>query len=146
MFVPICYNTYMEYDPIIFRDFIRDKFAAWRGKGRNTLQDYANYIGVSQQLMSNWYNGKFKRPPGPETSRLLISKYGNEVYSVLGLEVPGEPLLLMPEPFRSIAIELKNTLAEKHIDPESPEAGLLMDEIMKKYGYGLISTREEPLE
>lgn len=83
-----CYNTNMDFDSIKFRDFIRDKFAEWRGKGRSSLVDFAAYIGVSQQNMSNWYNGNFKRRPEAESFILLINKYGVEVYDILDIPRP----------------------------------------------------------
>lgn len=88
MNIYLCYNKRMEFDPIKFRDFIRDKFADWRGKGRGSLADYAKFIGISQQVASNWYNGKLKRPPDVVTYNLLIEKYGDEVYDVLGIVRP----------------------------------------------------------
>lgn len=103
MNITFCYNTKVEYDPIVFRDFIRDKFAEWRGKGRETLVDFATYIGVSQQAMSNWYNGKFKRPPSAESLNLLIMKYGVEVYDVAGIPRPSEEdvLSVLPPEYAS---------------------------------------------
>ncbi len=75
-----------------------------------------------------------------------VSKYGLKVYEVLGLEVPNDSLLLMPEPLRSIALEIRDSLAAKHIVEDSPEAGKVVDEIMKKYGYILTSIKDDPLQ
>lgn len=142
MNIGICYNTIMVFSPDKFQEFIQDKFAEWRGKGRDTLKDFANFLGVSQQLMSNWYNGKFKRPPETESVRLLVEKYGGEVYEVLGLPTPDDPIDSLPEPLRSIASEFKGTLEEKNLTADSPEAKSLLDEIMKKHGYRLTSTTD----
>lgn len=78
----------MEFDPIVFRDFVRDIFAEWRGKGRDSVGDFASYLGKSQQVLSNWYNGKIKTRPDPESYDTLIRKYGVRAYDALGLPRP----------------------------------------------------------
>lgn len=90
MTLGFCYNTIVDFDAIRFRDFIRDKFAEWRGKGRGSLSDFAAFIGISHQNMSKWYNGNFKRRPEGDSVVLLINKYGIGVYDALGLPRPSE--------------------------------------------------------
>jgi hypothetical protein len=122
-----CYNAAMDFDPQFFRDFIRDKFAEWRGKGRETLVDYAKYIGVSQQVISNWYNGGLKQRPNPKLYSLLIAKYGVEVYDVLGIPRPSEEDILsdLPEEYandvRAFLSEVRSSGINKGKETASPE-------------------------
>lgn len=123
----ICYNTSMGFEPEKFQEFIQDKFAEWRGRGRETLVDFANYIGVSQQVMSNWYNGRIKRSPEADTYSHLIKKYGVEVYDVLGLPRPSEEEVLsglppdMAASVRSFLDEIRSSGINKGKEMASPE-------------------------
>jgi transcriptional regulator with XRE-family HTH domain len=112
----------MEFDPIAFRDFIRIKFAEWRGIGRESLADFADYLGISQQVLSNWYNGKLKRTPDVGTYNLLIAKYGNEVYDVLGISSP-EPTALkeMIRDLKELSSAIKSIKENNGTENASPE-------------------------
>ena len=118
----ICYNTNMEFDPIKFRDFIRIKFAEWRGIGRDSLADFADYLGISQQVLSNWYNGKLKRTPDVGTYNLLIKKYGNEVYDVLGIPNPASNAFKeMVKDMRELSAAIKSIKDNNGTENASPE-------------------------
>jgi hypothetical protein len=144
MNVAICYNTNMDFDPIKFRDFIRDKFAEWRGKGRETIADYSKSLGVSQQVLSNWYNGGLKERPNPKLYNLLIAEYGEEVYDVLGLPRPASDSLEgFPPALRLALEEASGKIIKLGVKGDSPEAIAIIDEAMKKSGYRLISTTED---
>lgn len=80
------YNLVVE-----FSDWITQKYVEWRGDaiGRErSITEYAKYLGVSQQLMSNWMKKGGKVPRSIEMINKLVAAYGNEVYDVLGLEIP----------------------------------------------------------
>lgn len=142
------YNQCVKTREEIKRDwyeFANNAFVEFRGNTRATISDFADYIGISQSLMSYHLSRDPKIPRDPKAIAAWASKYP-QVYEILDLPVPGDSMLLYPEPFRSIALSIKETLAAKHIDPESPEAGKLVDEIMKKHGYNLISTDDDPSE
>lgn len=152
-----CYNTKVEFDPNIFRDFIRQKFMEWRGNGLDSLGDFARYIGTSQQNVSNWYNGRLKERPNPRLYGLLISKYGTEVYDALGLPRPPHGDL----PLRTIDIsqlpreladrltsalsEIQSATSSSGIDPESEEGARIASSILSKHGLTLtrITTQED---
>jgi len=129
----------MEFNPKKFQEFIQDKFAEWRGKGRDTLVDFANYIGVSQQVMSNWYNGKIKRPPEADTYIRLIQKYGVEVYDILGLPRPSEDEVLsgltpeMASAVRSFLDEIRSSGLNKGKETASPEDLEKIKDIFSKH-------------
>lgn len=118
----ICYNTIMEFDPIVFRDFIRIKFAEWRGIGRESLADFADYLGISQQVLSNWYNGKLKRTPDVGTYNLLIKKYGSEVYDVLGIPNPESSAFKeMVKDLKELSAAIKSIRENNGTETASPE-------------------------
>ncbi|HPS41043.1 MAG TPA: hypothetical protein PK040_00465 [Anaerolineaceae bacterium] len=127
-------------------EFANRAFVEWRGDSRGTISEFAGYIGLSQSLMSRQLTRNGAVPRDQKVINAWVSKYGLKVYEVLGLEVPNDSLLLMPEPLRSIALEIRDSLAAKHIVEDSPEAGKVVDEIMKKYGYILTSIKDDPLQ
>ena len=138
----------MDFVPERFRDYVREKFADWRGKGRDTLVDYAAYIGVSQQVMSNWYNGKLKRRPDPETYGRLVEKYRYEVYDYLCLPRPESSSSKIPPALRaqidSAVAELTSKITAKGMDPESPAAIAIALEVLARHGLNWkIIVREE---
>ena len=51
-----------------------------------TITDLAEYLGFSQPVVSNWYNGKFL--PNPKNAPILAGKLGPQVYDTLGLARP----------------------------------------------------------
>lgn len=134
-----CYNTIVDFDSIKFRDFIRDKFAEWRGKGMGSLGEYAAYLGVSQQNMSNWYNGKFKRRPEGETLVLLIKKYGVEVYDVMALPRPSEEEILskfrgeLKESVELALAEVRSSGLKSASENASPEELKKVNDILLKH-------------
>lgn len=134
-----CYNKNMEFDPKRFRDFIRDKFAEWRGKGRGTLGEYATYLRISPQNLSNWYNGKFKRRPTADTYLLLIEKYGPEVYDILGLprSPASNPLAGLPPELAAdvdaTLEELRSSGVNKGKENASPEDEEMIRAILLKH-------------
>lgn len=77
----------MIYNSVVnYKEWITQKYVEWRGNavGRErSITDFAEYIGVSQQLMNDWLN-KGKKPRSQETIGKLAAIYGDEVYGVLG--------------------------------------------------------------
>jgi hypothetical protein len=60
----------------------------------------------------------------------------------LGLPETEDSIDSLPEPLRSITHEVRETLAEYKGAGDSPEADKLIEEIMKKHGYVLISKKD----
>lgn len=122
-----CYNAIVDFDAKAFQTWIQNKFAEWRGKRRESLANYAKYIGVSPQVMSNWWNGSLKERPNPKQYNLLVKKYGFEVYDVLGLPRPSENDFLSslpPEISQAVAAAREEIEASGFIsgnDTASPE-------------------------
>lgn len=75
-----------------FSEFLEMKYLEWqRGlRQRKTVEEFAQFIGVSQAAVSFWMGGK--RKPSGDNVKLLASKLGPEVYDVLGLEQPDPDL------------------------------------------------------
>jgi hypothetical protein len=70
-----------------FSEWITHKYIEWRGDavGRErSVTGYAEYLGVTQQLLSGWMNGEFK--PAQKNAEKIANKVGGEVYEVL--EIP----------------------------------------------------------
>ena len=128
-----------------FSEWITQKYITWRGNAigqDHSITEFAAMLGVSQSLMAQWMQPNGKVPTSPKYISALIKYYGDEAYCVLGLPVPEDSVDNLPEPLRSISLELRETLAEYKVSGDSPQAGTILDEIMKKHGYSLTSTRD----
>lgn len=130
----------MDFDPNKWRRFIEAKFVEWRGETRSSLSDFALECKVSPQVMSNWYLGKLKRRPLPDTYLPLIDFYGIEVYEALNLPIPeNNPLDQLPPEYRerltTAVLEIAHELNARSLDSESPEAEEISRKILSKYGF-----------
>lgn len=90
--------------------------------------------------MSNWYLGKLKRRPSPDTYIPLIDQYGIEVYEALNFPIPEtNPLDQLPAEFRdrltTAMLEIAHELNARSLDTESPEAEEISRSILSKYGF-----------
>lgn len=67
-----------------FRQFLEGKYLEWQQRegGRKTVFEFAEWLGVSQSAVSNWWNEG--RMPQGDSIRKLAAKLGLEVYDVLG--------------------------------------------------------------
>lgn len=127
----------MDFDRIKFRDFIRRKFAEWRGDSLSSLTDFADYIGVSQAVVSKWYNGKLKQGPDPATYKKLVARFGDEVYHAVGLGPPEDPRDQLPPGLRSdldaAITEASSIILSRGIEPGTDEAFEVAKEVFSKY-------------
>ncbi|MBA4420239.1 MAG: hypothetical protein C0391_03755 [Anaerolinea sp.] len=123
----------MKFEPLLFKEFVEQKFSDWRGKRLSSLNEFGKFLGVSSQVISNWYNGKLKQPPAFDQCKLLIEKYGFEAYEVLGLPVPG----LSPENsslLLAASRELNRSSKELGIDIDDPEFVKVFTEVFSRFG------------
>lgn len=135
----------MKFEPTKFRDFIRKKFSLWRGEGRDSLKDYALYVGVSQQVMSNWYNGRLVKRPQPDSYLKLVEKYGLEVYDAIGLPRLGDDLealraLLDFDELCDAIIEYRAELLKRGITRDTPEGREIIRAAFNKFGVKTTNT------
>ena len=77
-----------------FSDWITHKYVEWRGNaiGREkSIKNFAEYVGVSQPLMSKWMKPDGSIPDSQETISKLIARFGSEVYDILNI-TPLDPI------------------------------------------------------
>jgi len=130
-----------------FSEWINQKYKIWittQEKGQDTIDDFAKYIGVSQQLMSFWLNGK--RSPGARTIPLLAELYGNEIYEVLGLPQSEKnedfPFAQLPLPFRErleaatkeVNLRYQHEGISPETDPSGERALEIAEEVFDRFG------------
>lgn len=127
-------------------EYINQKYIEFRGNTRATISEFAEWLNMPQGQVSLYMKKGGRIPAGQTVINRFARRFGVEVYEVLGIPVPDDSMLLLPEPMRTIAREIRETLAAKYIPEDAPEAGEVVDEILKKHGYNLISTRDEPSE
>ena len=140
--VCIRYNEVMEWT-----DWINRKYIEWRGDSRKTISQFADYVGVSQSLMSQWMSPNPKKPTSQVSISKLVAIYGIEVYEVLGLPVPAEeiPLDQLPEDLQSdlrgFLYEVPAALDAAGVDAGSETGKNILKELMAKYGFTRIEKK-----
>ena len=142
MFLENCYNGVVD-----FSEWINKKYAEWRGESRNSVVNFAEYVGVSQQVMSFWLNGRNKKPPSPQSIAKLADKFP-DVYEVVGLPQPPSRLNYLPRTFRRrlerAQAETERIFRERGLTGEMPEAEQVAIEVFEKYGFKYMETKIEP--
>jgi transcriptional regulator with XRE-family HTH domain len=122
-----------------FQKWVNQKYKLWainKVKGEDTVENFANYIGVSQQLMSFWLNGK--RMPGARTIPLLAKKYGQEIYDTLGHPSveSDSPFDQLPTPFKerleAATSEINARYQQEGVNPETDSDGAKALEIARE--------------
>lgn len=96
-----------------FPDYLERKFLEWQqqqGK-RKTIADFANYLGVSQAVVSFWLNGS--RKPNLSSIQLLAKTFDIEVYDALGLPRPNENLSYLERIWDELKPEHQRSLREQ---------------------------------
>jgi hypothetical protein len=126
-----------------FNDYLTQKYVEWRGDaiGREkSLKDFAEWIGVSNQLLTYWMRQNGKIPKHKRTIDKLIAKFGPEIYNPLGLARPDTiPLDQLPPEMRDRLItaiyEVNSTLGSLGLSGDSPESEDIVIKIFEKYGF-----------
>lgn len=137
-----------------FQKWLLNKYLDWQAEqGRpRTEVDFAEYLGVKQQSLSAWLRGYYQ-PRGYLAVKALVAKYGQEVYTALGVESPfpveleesmarlAKALEGMPDYYKEVLFEAAERLVKERIweDPEGAELRLLkiMQEIVARDKEGL---------
>lgn len=144
------YNSCVDYTNN-FKTWFWGKFEEWRKGTVNGPTAFAAYLGVKQQYVSRWLDGK-SRPQSLKIIKKLAETYP-DVYDILGIEpTPEEDDLYsqVPPPYRDqlrAAInEITANLIERELLPESPEGKLLAREIFFKHGFDVssIEIKDDP--
>ncbi len=124
-----------------FHDWINQKFREWRGDAighEKTLQDFAQWLGISKSLLTYWRKKNGKIPTHKKSIDKLVEKYGIEVYDVLGLEQP-DIITVGPIPHQirddlSTALyEINSELISRGLSSNSPEAIDITINILEKH-------------
>jgi transcriptional regulator with XRE-family HTH domain len=83
-----------------FHEWLNKKYVDWRGNAvgqERSITEFANMIGVSQSLMTQWMQQGGKKPRTQATINKLVSAFGVEVYEVLGFQPPDHLLEIPPD-------------------------------------------------
>jgi transcriptional regulator with XRE-family HTH domain len=96
-----------------FSEWITRKFVEWQATQgrRKTIEEFANFIGVSRPLINMWMNANQK--PGKENIKLLAEIFGVEVYDSLGMERPNPYLERANRLWEFIPEERQKQIAEE---------------------------------
>lgn len=89
------YNNGIKLLLMNFPAFLEKQYLAWQQRAgkRKSLEEFANYLGISQPLLSLWMNGR--RKPGTDNIELLANIFGPEIYDSLDLPRPDPDLQII---------------------------------------------------
>lgn len=128
-----------------FQEWLNEKFVEWRGKSRDSVSDFALYLGFKQSQVSAWMNGNYK--PSTRSVPALADKLGPEIYDVLGFSRPQEPQMISPEEllnrlspeakerFIAASVEAATEIQSSGISPNSSEAADIFRKVYKRHGF-----------
>ena len=77
-----------------WKEWIARKYLEWRGDkigSDGSISAFSRWLGVSQKTVNSWINEGVV-PRSASTINLLVARFGGEVYDVLDLRPPAEPL------------------------------------------------------
>lgn len=129
-----------------FWEWITQKYVEWRGNAvgnQRSITEFAEFIGVSQQVMSGWMKKSGNKPRGQQSIVKLVRAFGGEVYDVLGLPRPsaGEEIDFEKFPpqlardLRAAAREANRVLESRGLYGSDPESERVIIEIFERYGF-----------
>jgi transcriptional regulator with XRE-family HTH domain len=121
---------------MIFKDWLFQKFVEWQvvNKQRMTYGEFAEHLGVSRISLNDWIKGKYL--PGSQNLSVIAEKLGNEIYSVLGIKIPGDANNF-PAPFQEAIVEARRKVIELGLSGDSPETMGIITEALSRHGYEL---------
>lgn len=95
---------------IPFSQWLKQKYLEWQVElgELKTRKDFADYLGVSDQLLGQWFRGKYE--PGSRSAKSLAEKLGDEVYKVLG--IPNPEVNEIVERWNALAPEVRKQIIE----------------------------------
>jgi len=112
----------------MFQEWFWEKFEEWRRGTKNGPTAFARYLGIKQQYVSNWLDGKFK-PRGKNIAK-LAEKYP-DVYEALGLPMP-EPVDFRERLETALRVALEE-IVTKGVDLNSSEGERIIAETAARF-------------
>ena len=126
-----------------FQEWFMQKYFMWRGNRVASMTDFAAYLGIQQQSVSAWWNGRSL--PGSSEHITKIAAAFPDIYDVL--EIPDPRTVLPPQVpqglvdlFNAAHAEVLRRLQERHLDGNEPEAKTIMRETYIEFGFNWSET------
>lgn len=139
------YNCFVKN----FFEWFDEQFDAWsKLHGGKSENQFSAYLGISQPTVNSW---RLRTRGVPKTKAIidkLAEKLNYEVYDVLGLERPPEPIPFdslpsdIRERFAAASREIKERSAKLYnAGPDSPEVKALAAEVFAAHGFNITSIK-----
>lgn len=127
-------------------EFANNAFIEWRGPTRKTLTEFAEWIGLSQPVISMQLKKGGKVPRDQKTIDAWCRRYGvKQIYTILGIPIRKVTYEMSPELIQSLSKEIGETFKAKGLKGGEPEAFEIVKEIMIKHGLNVTSTRDNSM-
>ena len=95
--------------------WLEKHYAAWQptqNRHHRSLTAFANYLGISQPLLSSLVNGK-RTSISEQTAGLIANKLGDEIYDLIGVPRPDPALRRMSTFWSQLTPDQQRGIAEK---------------------------------
>jgi len=128
--------------------WLERKYLEWQLEfGRGRIEEFAEYLEISQPYLSLLMSGKRKMIGMKKAFKIAEKTDDYTILDILGYSRPEPkplPYSSLPPEFvellKQIDSEILNTLRDRGIEENSPEAEAVAREILEKHGARLIST------
>jgi transcriptional regulator with XRE-family HTH domain len=93
-----------------FKDYLLEKLQDYERVARHriSLNEFADYLGVSRPTVSLWLQGKIK--PSYEFASLISEKLGNDVFSILGYSPPDPELQYIERNWSKVSDQVQQSI------------------------------------
>ena len=116
-----------------FNDWINRKYLDWRGDSRKSVTEFAAFLKISQPTVSAWMNRTRDKPESKKIVDRLIKIYGEEVYEILGIQLP-EGVNIPGYPNMSAMLsEAFELMRARGVPDDSPDAIRIIREVAARY-------------
>lgn len=124
-----------------FAAWIIKKWSEWDAKTgtRTTQQQLADHLGLTRSAIAQYVSGR--QVPEGDSLRAIARKFGDEVYSILGIDPPTDEFAGFPPELagrlRLAARAIENMLNAGLFAPGTPEHAAAAREVFARYGLEL---------
>jgi hypothetical protein len=122
--------------PTLLAEWFEKAYLQWQlDNGRNSLDSFAEYLGISRGYLSQILNGD-KKSVGRNTATVISQKLNDySLLDILGFAHPKEKIHIEGYPTMSkVLTEAFTIIRERGIEDDSPEAIQIISDIARKHG------------
>lgn len=141
--IQYCYHLNVENN--LVTNWFITKYLDWQRSNQalNSMAEFARYLEVGDKALNTWVNGR-NNPSYRKAVQISQKLNDFTLLDLLGYPRPAihsESISLeslsdeLRSRLKSALLEIRETVNEKSLDPESSEAKTISEEVLKKHGF-----------